>query len=87
VIVFSADLQGGMDIEAVAHDDPAAIITLPIDIRTGPTDENLTFLAKKLGFAENLIPTVCRPFYFTFYFLSLLLFREHSVSISRRRTS
>jgi succinyl-CoA synthetase beta subunit len=47
-----------MDIEAVAHEDPSAIVTLPIDIRTGPSDENLTFLAKKLGFSDNLIPTV-----------------------------
>lgn len=55
--VFVVSQKGGMDIEAVAHDDPSAIITLPIDIRTGPTDDNLTFLAKKLGFSENLIPT------------------------------
>jgi len=52
--VFVVSQKGGMDIEAVAHDDPSAIITLPIDIRTGPTEDNLNFLVKKLGFSDKL---------------------------------
>lgn len=52
--VFVVSQKGGMDIEAVAHDDPSAIVTLPIDIRTGPTDDNLDFLSKKLGFSKEL---------------------------------
>lgn len=58
-LVISYSFQGGMDIEAVAHDDPSAIVTLPIDIRTGPTDENLDFLARKLGFSKELHDQVC----------------------------
>jgi len=52
--VFVVSQKGGMDIEAVAHDDPSAIHTVPIDIRTGPTAENLNTLVNKLGFSENL---------------------------------
>jgi succinyl-CoA synthetase beta subunit len=33
--VLVGSSQGGMDIEQVAHDSPEAIITLPIDIKTG----------------------------------------------------
>jgi len=54
--VFVVSQKGGMDIEAVAKQDPAAIITVPIDIRTGPTEENLNFIAKKLGFTVDLVP-------------------------------
>jgi len=54
--VFVVSQKGGMDIEAVAHEDPSAIVTLPIDIKTGPTEANLDFLAKKLGFSSELQP-------------------------------
>jgi len=53
--VFVVSQKGGMDIETVARDDPKAIITVPIDIRTGPTDANLSFLATQLGFKPELI--------------------------------
>ena len=35
--VLVASAQGGMDIEAVAHENPAAILSEPVDIRTGAT--------------------------------------------------
>lgn len=47
-----------MDIEEVAHSDPDAIITVPVNISTGPTEEQLTDLAKKLGFSDALVPQV-----------------------------
>lgn len=45
-----------MDIEEVAHSDPGAIITVPVNITTGPTEEQLTGLAASLGFTKELIP-------------------------------
>jgi len=54
--VFVASLKGGMDIEEVAHKDPSAIITVPIDITKGPTDEQLKNLAVSLEFSRELIP-------------------------------
>jgi len=53
--VFVVSKKGGVDIEAVAKSDPAAIITLPIDIRTGPSEKDLDYLAKQLGFSDKLI--------------------------------
>lgn len=47
-----------MDIEEVARTDPAAIITVPVNITTGPSEEQLTGLAKSLGFSKELIPQV-----------------------------
>lgn len=47
-----------MDIEEVAKKDPAAIFTEPVNISTGPTDEQLTLIAKNLEFSEQLIPDV-----------------------------
>jgi succinyl-CoA synthetase beta subunit len=45
-----ASSQGGMDIEAVAEKDPAAIVTLPIDIAVGLTRAAAEGLARQLGF-------------------------------------
>jgi len=54
VIVSSS--QGGMDIEGVAKENPNAIITTPIDIHVGVTDEIATKVATDLGFSEQCIP-------------------------------
>ncbi|KAJ5446222.1 ATP-grasp fold subdomain 2 [Penicillium cf. griseofulvum] len=53
VIVSSS--QGGMDIEAVAKESPDAIITTPIDIHVGVTDEIARTIATDLGFSEQCI--------------------------------
>jgi len=60
--IFVVSQKGGVDIEAVAKHDPAAIITVPIDIRTGPTEADLNNLALQLGFSEKLIPEAKRQF-------------------------
>jgi len=54
--VFVCSQKGGMDIEAVAEEDPSAIFTVPIDIRTGPTKQQTTDIAIKLGFSPALVP-------------------------------
>jgi succinyl-CoA synthetase beta subunit len=51
--VIIASSQGGMDIEAVAHDSPDAIVTLPIDINKGLSHTDAVEVAKKLGFHED----------------------------------
>ncbi|KAI8807052.1 ATP-grasp domain-containing protein [Cladochytrium replicatum] len=48
--VIIASSQGGMDIEQVAHESPEAIVTLPVDIKTGLTVEGAKEVATKLGF-------------------------------------
>eukprot|EP01095_Lingulamoeba_sp_RSL-Kostka_P005205 TRINITY_DN1654_c0_g1_i2.p1 TRINITY_DN1654_c0_g1~~TRINITY_DN1654_c0_g1_i2.p1 ORF type:complete len:426 (+),score=202.38 TRINITY_DN1654_c0_g1_i2:50-1327(+) len=53
--VMVASPQGGMDIEAVAEETPEAIFTVPIDIQTGPTDQQTKDLAIKLGFQGDSI--------------------------------
>ena len=53
--VIVASSQGGMDIEAVAKESPEAIITTPIDINVGVTDEIARGIATKLGFSEQCI--------------------------------
>lgn len=52
VVVASA--KGGMDIEAVAEEDPDAIVTVPIDIFRGITPEQTSYLADALGFKGAL---------------------------------
>ncbi|KAJ2769606.1 succinate--CoA ligase beta chain, partial [Coemansia nantahalensis] len=51
VIVASA--QGGVDIEAVAAEDPEAIIKHPVDIKKGLSLEEAQTLADKLGFVGS----------------------------------
>ncbi|GMF79176.1 unnamed protein product [Aspergillus oryzae] len=53
--VIVASSQGGMDIEAVAKETPEAIITTPIDIKVGVTDEIAGKIATELGFSEQCI--------------------------------
>ncbi|KAH7400597.1 hypothetical protein DE146DRAFT_755060 [Phaeosphaeria sp. MPI-PUGE-AT-0046c] len=53
--VIVASSQGGMDIETVAKETPEAIITTPIDIHTGVTDDIARNIATELGFSEQCI--------------------------------
>ncbi|KAI9752909.1 MAG: Succinate--CoA ligase [ADP-forming] subunit beta, mitochondrial [Chaenotheca gracillima] len=53
--VIIASSQGGMDIETVAKENPDAIITTPIDIHKGVTDEIATKIANGLGFSEQCV--------------------------------
>lgn len=53
IIVSSS--QGGMDIEGVAKENPEAIVSTPIDIHKGVTDEIATKIATDLGFSEQCI--------------------------------
>ncbi|RDW67117.1 succinate--CoA ligase (GDP-forming) subunit beta [Aspergillus mulundensis] len=53
--VIVASSQGGMDIEAVAKENPEAIITTPIDINVGVTDAIATKIAQELGFSEQCV--------------------------------
>lgn len=54
IIVSSS--QGGMDIEGVAKESPDAIISTPIDIHKGVTDNIATKIATDLGFSLQCIP-------------------------------
>ena len=51
VIIGSS--QGGMSIEDVAKENPDAIITTPVDIHVGVTDEMADKIVEKLGFSEQ----------------------------------
>lgn len=54
VVVSSS--QGGIDIEGVAKENPEAIVTTPIDIHVGVTDEMATKIAADIGFSEQCVP-------------------------------
>ncbi|KAI8384918.1 ATP-grasp domain-containing protein [Radiomyces spectabilis] len=49
VVVCSS--EGGVDIETVAAQNPDAIVTMPVDIKTGLGKEQALELAKKVGFS------------------------------------
>ncbi|KAI6209468.1 Succinate--CoA ligase [ADP-forming] subunit beta, mitochondrial [Aphelenchoides besseyi] len=51
--VLIGSSKGGMNIEEVAATDPAAIITVPVDINVGVTPEIAKQLAEKMGFNEQ----------------------------------
>ncbi|KAI1618590.1 succinyl-CoA ligase subunit beta, mitochondrial [Exophiala viscosa] len=53
--VIVASSQGGMDIETVAKETPDAIITTPISIEEGVTDEIARNIATEVGFSEQCI--------------------------------
>lgn len=53
--VIVASSQGGMDIETVAKETPDAIITTPVDINKGVTDDIARNIATELGFSEQCI--------------------------------
>ncbi len=56
--VIIASSQGGMDIETVAHENPEAIVTLPIDINSGLDFVQASEVAKKLGFTGDAVEKV-----------------------------
>ncbi|KAI9141521.1 hypothetical protein BKA69DRAFT_397379 [Paraphysoderma sedebokerense] len=47
--------QGGVDIEAVAAENPDAIVTLPVDINVGLTKEQAVEMAVKMGFPSKRV--------------------------------
>ncbi len=49
-----ASKEGGMDIEAVAETNPDAILTVPIDISTGVTDEDCKAVSEAYGLTGDL---------------------------------
>lgn len=51
--VMVASSQGGMDIEEVAATNPKAITKIPIDIKTGPTQDQLERAVHAFGFREG----------------------------------
>ena len=53
--VIVASSQGGMDIETVAKETPDAIITTPIKLNEGVTDDIARNIATELGFSEQCI--------------------------------
>jgi succinyl-CoA synthetase beta subunit len=55
--VIVASSQGGMDIEEVAKQNPAAIKTYPIDIHKGVTDDLAQQIAQEIGFSEQSVET------------------------------
>jgi len=48
-VAFVVSTEGGMDIEAVAHDTPEKIITLPIDPATGVTEADVAAINAAFG--------------------------------------
>ena len=68
-VAFVVSTEGGMDIEAVAHDTPEKIVTVAIDPDKGVTAENLATLISALKLdgeagadAEKLFPILYRAF-------------------------
>jgi len=54
--VLIASPAGGVDIEAVAEETPELILTVPIDINIGLTDEKCHEIARFLQFKDDLVP-------------------------------
>ena len=68
-VAFVVSTEGGMDIEAVAHDTPEKIITLAIDPEAGVTDKDVATLSKALKLegaagedAKMIFPTLYKAF-------------------------
>jgi succinyl-CoA synthetase beta subunit len=61
--VVVASTQGGMDIEEVAEKNPAAILTVPVDIAAGLQDAQADALAKQLGFTGALAAPARKQFH------------------------
>jgi succinyl-CoA synthetase beta subunit len=51
-VAFVVSTEGGMDIEAVAHDTPEKIVTVQIDALEGVTDRNVADLVAALALEE-----------------------------------
>jgi len=68
-VSFVVSTEGGMDIEAVAHDTPEKIVTVDIDPETGVTEANVAEINGALKLdgpaaqdGETLFPTLYRAF-------------------------
>ncbi|RUS19578.1 ATP-grasp domain-containing protein [Endogone sp. FLAS-F59071] len=51
--VLVASSQGGVDIESVAAENPEAIVTMPVDIKTGLSPEKALNFAAEVGFTDR----------------------------------
>lgn len=60
--VVVASSEGGVDIETVAKENPDAIVTMPVDIKTGLTKEQATELATRVGFSPVAIDKAADTF-------------------------
>lgn len=60
VVVCSS--EGGVDIETVAKENPDAIVTVPVDIKTGLTKEKALELAKRVGFSPVAVDSAADTF-------------------------
>jgi succinyl-CoA synthetase beta subunit len=68
-VAFVVSTEGGMDIEAVAHDTPEKIHTIAINPEAGVTDENIAAISKALELtgdaaedAKSLFPILYKAF-------------------------
>ncbi|WP_288758158.1 ADP-forming succinate--CoA ligase subunit beta [uncultured Brevundimonas sp.] len=68
-VAFVVSTEGGMDIEAVAHDTPEKIITVAIDPETGVTDADVAKIVSTYGLtgpaaedAKTLFPALYKAF-------------------------
>ncbi|WP_279483094.1 ADP-forming succinate--CoA ligase subunit beta [Aureimonas sp. SK2] len=68
-VAFVVSTEGGMDIEAVAHDTPEKIITVAIDPETGVTDADVARISDAYGLegaaredAKSLFPALYKAF-------------------------
>ena len=68
-IAFVVSTEGGMDIEAVAHDTPEKIVTIPVDPETGVTQREIKALAEALKLtgaaaedAQSVFPGLYKAF-------------------------
>jgi succinyl-CoA synthetase beta subunit len=68
-VSFVVSTEGGMDIEAVAHDTPEKIVTIDIDFEAGVTPANVTEINTAYGLTgdaakdgENLFPILYKAF-------------------------
>lgn len=60
--VVVASSEGGVDIESVAKENPDAIVTMPVDIKTGLTKEQATELATRVGFSPVAVDKAAETF-------------------------
>uniref|UniRef100_A0A0N4Z3K8 Succinate--CoA ligase [ADP-forming] subunit beta, mitochondrial n=1 Tax=Parastrongyloides trichosuri TaxID=131310 RepID=A0A0N4Z3K8_PARTI len=51
--VLIGSSRGGVNIEEVAEEEPDAIVTLPIDVSVGITEDKITDFVQKMGFPSN----------------------------------
>lgn len=68
-VAFVVSTEGGMDIEAVAHDTPEKIVTVPVDPETGVTQREIKALTQALKLtgaaaedAQSVFPALYNAF-------------------------